>query len=212
MLKKITLICNILLVFILASCAGSEATRQENDPAWQAAYETLLEEYGALFVRDWPTPEGYFAMPGYFVIHDIDGDGTPELIIFQSSADGMAIDGIAMYTFRNGNLVSIDMGNILESVWYGTIRSPSSGEPGLIIESSSVDFLAYFHVIIEDDKLIRSHSGSIEFIFIHPDGTFERRRQYFLDRTEVTEDEFRAIFDSRLMENLMQPLMIGSHW
>ena len=80
---------------------------------WQEEYTRILQSYllrggYANSQRDrWE-----FAPASHFVLHDIDRDGVPELIIFNSMESGLTGERYhyneALYTFRGGNVVELE--------------------------------------------------------------------------------------------------------
>ena len=63
-----------------------------NEPAWKALYAAELQRY--------PNADTHFHIPK-FNLHDLDGDGTPELLV--SENDGHA-NGVYIFTVQNGKL------------------------------------------------------------------------------------------------------------
>ena len=90
---------------------------------WQEAYAVLLKWYMTYAP---PIEEGLIRRS--FILHDIDLDGVPELIITYIQA-GIWVDSV--YTFRGGNLIPIE-GNFFA---YFGVYTPLNNQPGIIIEA-----------------------------------------------------------------------------
>lgn len=186
----------LIPVFVLAACAGNEAARQESNPKpWQPVYEAVLQHYRTLF------ESGHFLMPGYFVMHDVDGDGTPELIVFHRVfvGESLALNPVVMHTFRDGELINIDIGGQHLSE-IQRILKPLDNEPGIIDIFWGGDTVFYVRSVLKGDRLVVSQRG---LYHTTPYGGW----RYVLNSTEVSQSEFREVFpDWRQTENLLQPL------
>ena len=153
--------------------------------AWQEAYAVLLRKYAELL----PLPnEGY--TPRSFILTDIDKDGVPELIITYIAA---GIWGESMYSFIDGEVVQLEFLD---------------------------NFFAYFEVYARPDHhrgIITRAYGNIDIMQIDGESIFvevnlqspffAEDSRWYLDGTEVTQDEHNNMLNSILAggwENLEQ--------
>ena len=151
----------------------SEAIRE----TWQEAYAQLLREYAPLLITDDNKPSGYF------LLHDIKGDGVPQLIIFEkhipqcryrwcrSICFGVSatcqceyylcrfiyfIHGV--YTFENGRTVFL--GNrfgympVIENIF------TLPGATGIFTMAYGSSGPLYRHILLEENLLVISKTGN----------------------------------------------------
>jgi len=95
--------------------------------AWQEAYATLLRDY-----EEKTDPKREDRM--FFLLHDIDMDGIPELIVF-GECDNEMID--VTYTFADESLISLEYGENVSLSGYAIgarrgITATVDNSPGLI--------------------------------------------------------------------------------
>jgi len=123
----------ITLIFavLLAACSNTVATGYAQEPGnetpqaetWQEAYTTLLKWYMAYAP---PIEDGLIHRS--FILHDVDLDGIPELIVTYIAA-GIWVESIS--TFRDGRLTPIE-GSFFA---YFGVYSPLNNQSGIVIQA-----------------------------------------------------------------------------
>ena len=139
MFAKVLYVCALLFIFV--SCGGQLQT-------WQDAYADLLR--------------GHYNMSAYlyaeeaplFVLHDIDGDGVPELIILESAFGGFFFTTYAVYTFRDGAVqpleINEDFGGRPSSL---SVFSPPGNAPGIIVNGGGEGFARHMLITMDGNSL-----------------------------------------------------------
>jgi len=160
------------VILIMAACGGQDAHYPEADvyemvidleneyaeaagadyPAepWQEAYIALLHEYSERVIGhasagiEWPGSPG-----GWFILHDIDGDGTAELIV----ADSFHFTTyFAVYGFLDNELTPIEANYYYD---YGTTFFLLPGNPtGIGMESNEGVFNKAAVLMLDENRLI----------------------------------------------------------
>jgi len=124
--------------------------------SWQEVYVALLLEYKE-------ESEDLF-----FVLHDFDKSGIPELVVVGGFEDIPWYD--AVYAFRSGDAVALEIGDGVHiggpvlSARKSGITNTSGNEPGLITYFVGVGSLFgastyYSRIVVENDKLIVDNMG-----------------------------------------------------
>ena len=130
----------------------------KDEMPWQDAYASLVKDYSAL---------GDYI---YFIVHDLDKDGIPELIIFgvESYYDDERF--VFAYTFRDGGLLSLEYDEDLDFASYilsaraRTTAAPFNA-PGLVLyfigASSGIFGASYYYtrVAVEGNRLVLYAEG-----------------------------------------------------
>ncbi|MCL2375845.1 MAG: hypothetical protein FWC76_00475 [Defluviitaleaceae bacterium] len=183
---------------IMIIMANGEIVRQA--PLWQVKYTALLREHvGQNF---------------YFILHDIDGDGMPELLIFEFIR--ARSENNTFYTFRNGEMVSLEayVGFSAESLF--TIP----GEYSAIFNNFTTMYSEYvMRVTIDGNNIVITHEGfttpSEEGREISRDKGLEhiwRDIQWYrfeINGEAVTAEEFTDIFGWDWSERAwLEPILI----
>ena len=138
---------------------------------WQEAYTEILWNYYANV-----PPMEYYVLR-YFFLHDIDGDGIPELFIVYIQA---GIWSQAIYTFTDGRIIQIE-GNFF--AYYGIY--PPINRSGLIIQAyGSTDLM-----ILEDGGLV------VELALRQPT-LWDHEERWYINDIEVSRDEFTEMYNS----------------
>jgi len=132
---------------IPATSAGIEVRIEESVTEWRPigwtsswfeAYKALLHHYAHIFNN----PAADFAI---FALHDIDADGTPELLIgYSATYDGgprARIWFTTIYTFADNMISRVDIGSEFFANWHNRIFAPRGGAPGIIVRSYDHIFL-----------------------------------------------------------------------
>jgi len=152
---------------------GLEDERAEITPLepWQEAYAELLLHYSAVTapMEDW--------VHWHFILHDVDIDGIPELMIVYISA-GIWLESI--YTFADGNIVQLE-GDFF--AYWGIY--PPIDRPGIIIQTYGWTTL----YVIADGALVA------ELILINP-FHYDDAERWYINDIEVTEEEFAEMYNS----------------
>jgi len=134
----------------LASC-GNQSEVDAEAQTWQEAYTVVLMQYNEyMYAADLHPEEGW-----RFTLFDIDGDGQPELIVWESTIGTLWFGVRSAYTFIDGVAQSLeiteDFGGRPASTFVFT--PPNSGN-GMIINSGGEGFSRHMLVIKQDGKLI----------------------------------------------------------
>jgi len=82
--------------------AEAETAAEAEDPAWVAAYGQVLDGWKAQIAEE---PVEYSTPELYYLVYDIDKDGTPELIVKTGTCE--ADYHGALYTLRDGSAVQV---------------------------------------------------------------------------------------------------------
>jgi len=200
MKKAVSLVVVVITFVIFSSCAElSEQEIAEPTATWREAYAALLRQYeekGDLM---------------FFLLHDFDKDGTPELIIMGEYADNIYD---AVYTFRDGEILSLEYGEGVEIAGFalaanGGVWATNDNAPGLITYLSGASSLwgrnlFASRIIIYGDNLVVDVFGG-KFVDVNAQGY---TRWHINDNT-VSEEEFDSEFGVVLDTNArLSPLRI----
>ena len=172
---------------------------------WQEAYEAIMQNYAAL------------EADLFYLIHDIDMNGTPELIIVGYLSGGDSVD--IVYTFKDGSAVRLenDRGiGVFLGARSGVVAAPNN-EPGIVtyaIGSAAGTFGTnryYQRFMLDGDKLIIDSHGRrcVDFTALnemftnHGRGDYDQNElaaaieahtHFYLNGIRTTEDELNRIF------------------
>ena len=165
---------------------------------WQSAYATLLCEYEGMVIGEYAEmlmEEIEVFLGGKFTLFDIDGNGTPELIIWAAS-QGAFFNVYSAYTFDYNAIIPLE---IIGS--FGgrgpSVFSPGNDMPGMITTIAESGFTRYTLIEMEGHSLKAP-------ISIYEDWTGTRSGDgsslYFVRGVEVTPMEIhdglcRYLFD-----------------
>jgi len=211
MIKKLIKVSMLAFALILAACGDQQEIEIEAEPnveisavkptstpepilqtsSWQEAYAALLRHYETILIQEWNNnyPNGYF------FLHDIDGDGIPELFIFEEMT---YLRGIEAYTFRNGTAIR------LEHHEFGGLFGSFSAIPEIegIVEFHAVGSGGrYRRIMIDDDRIFAASDG---FMTLSEAGREKSDADYWplglewyyltINGEAVTVEEFEAEF------------------
>ncbi|MCL1991443.1 MAG: hypothetical protein FWG66_00650, partial [Spirochaetes bacterium] len=146
---------------------------------WQQAYADLLRELAAV-----PDQWGMSPSRDFFLI-DIDGTGTPNLIVTEHGVGGQQHFHSA-YAFEDGVLSPIVLGD-MPGLEVREFYMPP-GDTGIVARFFMPELLAFDWLELENGILRRRVSGSS--VWWGP----ERGTVYTIDGQEVSEDEFWSVF------------------
>jgi len=136
----------ILSIVLLLSACGNRP--QES---WRDAYTALLWQYYAATVHLEAEERWMFAL------HDINQDGTPELIIWESMFGGFFFAVQSVYTFVDGIVhgleIDEDFGGRPASL---SVFSPPDDTPGIIVVGGGEGFSRYMFINMEEYRLVIS--------------------------------------------------------
>lgn len=150
--------------------------------SWQEAYAALLRHYEPILRHN---THGH-PRNVYFMVHDMDGDGVPELLIFTSGAGQWLA---AAYTFADGQSMRLGAPDFF---FYHTIGTASDGRMGIF--ASYIAVRSYDHIMLVDGELIVVDS-------IWADPGYVDNPQWFVNGIEVTEEEYDNAYN-RIFANV----------
>ena len=187
MKRKIGVLLILLLVF--GSSIGVKPSVQAAE-SWQASYTEILTD---LMLGPLPSPwyeqSQYSPMYWAFFLHDIDGDGTPELIItigthYRSLASS--------YTFRNSSAIPL---TLPAGVFGDGFSLPLDNSPGIVaFGGDAIGSFRSARLVVEQNGLVADVTLSLEIGFCSDTDT--ETHSYFLNEIEVSDAEFYIVFDS----------------
>ena len=194
----------ILAVILVSAFATIQATAQTPQQPWIIAYAEIL--------RDVSRIDNVIG----FLLHDIDGDGIPELII-DGSGDGYTT---RVYTFRDGRAIALENSDLV-AVFYpaGTSRtrlvSSANGIDGIFRNDYPSGRNYHSHIVIEGYSLFSIFTWGASWDTADMDvmETFTSQIGTSLeDRTEISRTEFNE-FQAMLGNELsMQRVMFGANF
>ena len=135
---------------------GSIAMESELTQTWQEAFAELLLDYEWLIIGEyaelmWEIGNFDFPFSGLFTLHDMNGDGIPELIVWQAGQGGF-FSVYSAYTYSNNEIVPLE---ILD--YFGgrgpSIFSPPSNMQGIITTTVESGFTWYTLIKMEGHRL-----------------------------------------------------------
>jgi len=119
------------------------------EQTWYEAYTALLMQYQTNTAH-LPAEEGWL-----FALHDISGNGIPELIIWESTFGSFFFAVHAAYSFANSEAqrleITEDFGGRPASIG---ISSPPNGVSGLVVRGGGEGFMRYMLVTMDGNRLI----------------------------------------------------------
>jgi len=118
---------------------------------WREAFTAVLEQYNEYMrVADLYAEEGWL-----FALFDIDGDGVPELIVWESMNGAFWFGVRSAYTFADGAAQSLviieDFGGRPASTF---VFAPPDGGEGMVVSAGGEGFWRYMLVRMRDGTLV----------------------------------------------------------
>ncbi|MCL1993271.1 MAG: hypothetical protein FWG66_10030 [Spirochaetes bacterium] len=144
------------------------------DEAWRQAYAAILRELAIEFTDE-------FGIHAFFFLYDIDGTGTPNLIVFENEF-GLA-PGVyphSAYAFEGGALIQLELGDMPGIV--GFLYIPP-GTTDIVTGWGFGDAMTFDRLELEADGF-RQRVRGILF----------STEEVFIDGQEVSADEFWSVF------------------
>jgi len=176
---------------------------------WRQAYADLLREIATV-----PDQWGMSPPRDFFLI-DIDGTGTPNLIIIEHWAGGEAVIHSA-YAFEGGALSQIELVDMPARRVHEFYMPP--GDTGIVAMGWGFQFGLFLWLELEDGGFRQRVSGEIVGR-LEVEGDWDVWRDfYYIDGQEVSEDEFFSVFHRgragiqrgwRLTEDNIQNAVLG---
>ena len=115
---------------------------------WSAAFRSfVLNETYRTMGQTYYTPDSYH--PIDFALHDLDGDGVPELIVF-NGGNAMAETTWHVYQYKNGEIVYLGRIGFRSSVF---MYAPDSSYCGLFFQSGNMGYYPGYYYCVEDGVL-----------------------------------------------------------
>ncbi len=145
-MKKLALIFCICLIlaaglFAVHAKAEAETAAEAEDPAWVAAYGQILDGWKAQIAEE---PAEYSTPELYYLVYDIDKDGTPELIVKTGTCE--ADYHGALYTLRDGSAVQVgEEFGLGHSSFYS-----DPGENGIILMWGHMGYASAVRISLSD--------------------------------------------------------------
>ena len=141
---------------------------------WQKAYATLLRNYALK-----PPSHGFDYLSRSFILHDINQDGIPELIITYAAA---GIWGESIYTFIDGDVVPLEFRDSFFA--YNDIIAPRDNQAGIVIAAYGLVRLMQ----IDETGIFAEISLQSPFLPFDDD-------KWFINDREVSEEEHDAMLN-----------------
>jgi len=139
----------IIMLFALVACGGNDNPDAEPDEiqhiSWQEAYEEILWQYAELPLDF----DASFDWGWNFILHDINQDGTPELILVMRYYTGH-VGVYSVYTFANNEVVSLEFDGIMGEVG---LFAPPNNNPGIVFSQLAGSGAMYSVMGIEGNTL-----------------------------------------------------------
>ncbi|MCL1992721.1 MAG: hypothetical protein FWG66_07225 [Spirochaetes bacterium] len=174
---------------------------QVTDLTWRQAYAAILRELATVInVIDHWGP-GWTAY-GSFFLYDIDGTGTPNLIVFSAVSD--SVTPHSAYAWDSGALSPIELGDMPELL--GSFLVPP-GDTGIVaVMSFPGDEMARFHWMELEDGIFRQRVSGMTMHRPEDNDDWHGpwRDFYFIDGQEVSVDEFRSVFPPGLWDGFQR--------
>ena len=137
-MKRRTMLLGLCLVFVFGLLAVSASAEE---PAWVTAYEQILD---AKKIQISEEPVEYSTPELWYLVYDIDKDGTPEMMIKTGTCEADYHGGI--YTFRNGRAFQVG-----EELGLGHSSFYSDpGENGIILMYGHMGYASASRISIQD--------------------------------------------------------------
>lgn len=131
----------LLVVCLIAAFGLFASQASAEEPAWQAAYEHILETYKVQISED---PAEYGMPELSYLVYDVDKDGTPELIVKTGTCEADYHGGL--YSFRGGRAFQVG-----EELGLGHCSFYSDpGENGVILMYGHMGWAAAYRISIQD--------------------------------------------------------------
>jgi len=121
------------------------------EQSWKTAYAELLRTYTELPLNTTNTMEAGW----YFALHDIDRDGTPELLLAMSYYTGHMSYRL-IYSFTDGNLTSLAFENVMTD---GGLFAPLDNSPFILIYSPAGFGGMYERLKIYESRIATDYRG-----------------------------------------------------
>lgn len=161
----------LIAVMLCMACGGASAeTAKDGMDGWSDAYHAFVTNQTFLDVY----PDEFFpdtSIPIDFALHDVEGDGVPELMI-GNGADFEAGHCRLFFSYRPGGLVFIGTGGtrLGTAFMYGD----TPGFPGLFYQNGNMGYYPFYYYSVKDGELCE------EIVFVdeetmQPDGTETER-------------------------------------
>jgi hypothetical protein len=176
---------------------------QNGTEEWQNLYASLLRYYAELSFEQFDLPID-LEWDWYFILHDINQDGIPELFIVMQNLSGHT-NLYAIYTFSNGEATSLEF----DKIGFGelSILAPLDNSPWIILSYAVGSGASLTRMKIDGNALVSDAQG----LYHLSDEGFEREYAgdtidsfegyvLTLDGNIVEIDSFEAIF-GQFMEN-----------
>ncbi|MCL1993269.1 MAG: hypothetical protein FWG66_10020 [Spirochaetes bacterium] len=195
------------LLPVLAGCQSQGEAAAGDQMAWRAAYAELLREAVPAF-----TDSGGRVF-GYFLLHDIDGSGIPELVLFEADLWTGALSPVRAYAFSDGSLRPLELGDFSRMI-SSSIYAPADGTGIAAITGGGGDVF-FFRLELEDGVFRTCATGELElfeYVFADDAGeaSFRQVFVYTIDGREVGADEFWSVFTRwDEAQNLTRPITEG---
>lgn len=165
-MKRKTLI-PFLIVFSLLLTVPSVAASETNEFEWSSSYRDYIMDQK--YIQDFEDYGTISDSPDIFFLHDMDGDGFPELLIGNLMAGGGAYWLINVYGFHQGELRNL--GEISGRKGFDMVSVSTNDCPGIFIRFNESGYRhgCYYDVrngnVHQDDFCMISNSDSkkVEF-------------------------------------------------
>ncbi|MCL2236060.1 MAG: hypothetical protein FWB98_06445 [Defluviitaleaceae bacterium] len=217
LIKRIFMGACVLLALVLAGCNDDNSAASLDDDDYAAyvdtydnirraqASELLREEYTALLRQyaevsfyDFGYIHDYMEWEWFFILHDIDLDDFPELLIKKQRHSGPS-GFFAVYTFRDNVAVALEF----YQTWVTDVSAsaPPNNNPGVILNFFVGSSIMSYLMVIEGESLVVDTAGHLRMV--NEENTFTINDGF------VTEIEYNYIFGIAPESDWLIPIKIS---
>ena len=172
---------NEALILRIARTLTAEAPRTFAMEVWQEAYIALLRHYAGRMLGNYY--DQHFG--GFFILHDIDHSGIPELIVANSFH---FTDYLAGYAFVDGDIRSLYIEGFAD--YSPGLSVPPNNKPGIITRFREGPFSQETLMVLDGNRLVS------EMAISHEDVFREGFHRWYVDGVEVDADAYHRAFEN----------------
>ena len=133
--------------------AMDDTSYQSGTEGWQSLYASLLRYYAELSFEHLPNA---LEWDRYFILHDINQDGIPELFIVMQNLSGHT-NYYAIYTFSNGEAISLEFDKNIFG--HSSILAPLDNSPWIILSHAVGSGVSLTRMKIDGNAIVSDAQG-----------------------------------------------------